>query len=211
MMIHQQLLRIQRALTFVFEYLFKERPKGLDFSLRRKSVGLTVAGNNGYARTSTAALKHVLKGIPVSGKNFLDIGSGKGAVVADACELGCERSVGIECETALHRIAQKNFRILAIADKCESRLIDAREFGDFANFEIFFLFNPFSAEIYRDVLNRLIKQWLGGKRQQIYIICYGGSDVTPILESGLFEIFNMGSCPYRGNQFIVFRSKDVLL
>ena len=96
-----------RAIKYLFAYIFIELPKGLDFSLRIKSHKSFYAGNHGYALTSKKALQNILVGIPLEGKSFLDIGSGKGGCICYALELGCERSEGVECEKILHDITQK--------------------------------------------------------------------------------------------------------
>ncbi len=77
MIFFRQALRIYRGFSYLFNYLIFELPRGLDISLRNKG-GVTLPGNHGYALTSKAALKNMLKDFDLNNKNFLDIGSGKG-------------------------------------------------------------------------------------------------------------------------------------
>lgn len=72
------ILRIRRGLSYLLYYVFYEYPRGLDFSIRNKSADIFLHGNHGYALTSNKALKNMLANIPLTGKLFLDIGSGKG-------------------------------------------------------------------------------------------------------------------------------------
>lgn len=73
-----EILRIYRGITYFLSYLILELLHGLNISPRRKSAGITLPGNHGYALTSRTALKNMLSGIELKNKSFLDIGSGKG-------------------------------------------------------------------------------------------------------------------------------------
>ena len=106
---------------------FFEWPRGIDFSMRDKNSN-TELGLNGYARTSKSALRRIYDIIDIKNKNFLDIGSGKGAVVYNTFQLGAKLSVGIEFNEKLHKIALSNFNNLHCTDTCFSIHCDAREF-----------------------------------------------------------------------------------
>jgi 16S rRNA G966 N2-methylase RsmD len=177
----------------------------LDFSLRSKKV--TLPGSRGYALTSKKALKNMLKGISLEGKAFLDIGSGKGGVIYYAYQLGCKVAVGIEYEKALHDIAEKNIEKLGLKDYCKSINIDARDFDQYADFDIYFLFNPFDYDIYEEVINKIVAQnKAASNTKEKYLICYGDANIKAVLNSGYFELIREGVCPYRGNVFRVFKT-----
>ena len=99
--------RILRGINYFLNYFFVEAPRGLDFSMRDLS-GIENESYNGYAMTSKKALKNLLSFIENKQElSFLDIGSGKGAVVYFADSLGFKNSHGIEYNLRLHNIAKK--------------------------------------------------------------------------------------------------------
>ncbi len=182
-------------------------PKGLDFSLRCKSIGITHTGNHGYALTSKKALKNILLNIPYSGKTFLDIGSGKGGVICFAYELGCIKSEGLECENFLHNIAKKNIQILNYKSSVISTNIDARLFNRYSEYDIYFMFNPFDDNIYAQVIDAIVKQVLNApcKTREKYLICYGHANLDAVYSSGVFTLQKDGMCPYRGNSYKIYK------
>ena len=197
--------RILRGVRYSLRYLFLEYPRGLDFSMRNKSKGIDLPGNHGYALTSKSALKNLLSEIPYQGKSFLDIGSGKGGPVVYSHQLGCARSAGIEYERHLHEIAEKNIRILGLKDSCSSFCVDAREFSGYADYDIYFLFNPFDDDIYQDCIDAIVAQnrarpGLGPK----YLICYGGANLEAVTRHDVFTLIIEDICPYRLNSYRVF-------
>jgi 16S rRNA G966 N2-methylase RsmD len=201
------LLRTVRGLSYLFSYIFLEYPRGLDFSLRNKSSGISLLGNHGYALTSKKALKNMFTDIPLSGKSFIDIGSGKGGAVCYAYQLGCQRSAGIEYEEHLHNIAQKNIETLDLKPHCASYNIDARAFNSYENFDIYFMFNPFDDDIYEDVIDKIVSQNKSAANNKAkYLICYGGANIKAVVDIGYFELIKESECPYRGNLFRVFKT-----
>lgn len=205
------LLRYVRLLEYLSHYLFLEFPRGLDFSIRAKKRGITLEGNHGYALTSKKALKNILSKIPYRKLSFLDIGSGKGGVICYAYELGCERSEGIEYEEFLHKIAQKNIKILEYNEHVKSTKIDARDFERYAEFDIYFMFNPFDPDIYSEVVNSIFKQnkaILHLDREK-YLICYGDANLDAVNKTKYFELLTEQKCPYRGNLYRIYKSKFI--
>lgn len=188
------------------DYCFKERPKGLDFSLRVKKRGITLPGNHGYALTSKKALENILRHIPYKNLSLLDIGSGKGGVVCFALELGCRHAEGIEYEVFLHNIAVKNISLLGYGDRAVSHQMDARDFKRYADFDIYYLFNPFDPAIYAQVIDELVRQnkLAPVTNQPKYLVCYGDTNVDAINHSGFFTLLHEAPCPYRGNVFRIY-------
>ena len=201
-------LRLKRGLEYLISYIFFEYPRGLNFSLRSKSFGISLPGSHGYALTSKRALNNMLTYIPYSGKSLIDIGSGKGGVICWSQQLGCQRSAGIEYEKPLHDIAERNIEILGLASHCKSYNMDARVFPYYQNFDIYFMFNPFDDDLYADVVDEIVLQNIKSNSKQIrYLICYGKANIKAVDDSGYFELIVESRCPYRGNMFRVFKSR----
>jgi 16S rRNA G966 N2-methylase RsmD len=207
MAINRTLLRIYRGLSYLLTYLCFELPRGLNISLRSKSRGITLPGSHGYALTSSRALKNMLSEIALCDKSFLDIGSGKGGVIIYAHQLGCAMSAGVEYEKHLHDISLRNIARLRLSAACTSYNVDARCFERYADFDIFFMFNPFDDDIYEEVINAITLQIMRSDiSKPRYLICYGGANIEAVIKSGLFSLIREGECPYRGNLFRVFKS-----
>lgn len=192
-----------RAINYSIKSLILEKPKGLNFSSRDKYINKEI-GFNGYAMTSKRALRNMLSKLDVKAKKIVDIGSGKGAVVYNSFLLGAEYSVGIEFSPKLHKIAVKNFQILECSQFCSSINVDAREFLEWKEFDIFFLFNPFDDKVYSEVMIT-IKDQLKSDLKTRWIIAYGKSNENAILNIDNCKVFERGICPYRNTPFIIFR------
>jgi 16S rRNA G966 N2-methylase RsmD len=199
--------RYLRGTEYLLRYLFVERPMGLDFSIRDKTTGITLPGNRGYALTSKKALKNILKQIPHAGKALLDIGSGKGGVICYAYELGLKTCEGIEFEEHLHKIAERNIKKLGYSSQVKSTNVDARKYERYADFDIYFMFNPFNYDIYAEVLNSIIEQnkkspSRGGEK---FLICYGDANIDAVRAANSFSLIVENECPYRGNTYRIFK------
>lgn len=204
---HKAISRYRRGAEYLLRFAFFELPRGLDFSVRNKSSGITLPGNHGYALTSKRALKNMLKHISYANKSLIDIGSGKGGVICYAHELGVRTCVGVEYEEHLHRIAEKNITRLGYFPSVSSVNIDAREYKNYADFDIYFLFNPFDYDIYAKVLNCIVDQnssnTTGGSPK--FLICYGDANLEAVHAMGVFSLVTEEQCPYRGNFYRIFR------
>jgi hypothetical protein len=88
---------------------------------------------------------------------FVDYGSGKGRVLMLAAGYPFERIVGVEFAESLHEIALENIATLgADASRIEPMLMDATEFEPPHNPLVLYFFSPFSAQILRQVLTRVV-------------------------------------------------------
>ena len=102
-----------RGFNNLFNYYLRERPLGLDFSMRDLDE-IKDSQHNGYAMTSYKALSNIAKVVDFNGKRLIDIGSGKGNVLFESVKLGAKKAEGIEFYEKFHSIAKKNFEILNI-------------------------------------------------------------------------------------------------
>jgi 16S rRNA G966 N2-methylase RsmD len=151
----------------------------------------------------------MFSGIDVKTCRFLDIGSGKGGAIIYSHQLGCAYSAGVEYEKFLHDIAVKNIERLHLTKNCTSYNMDARNFKRYAEFDIFFMFNPFDDDIYEQVVNAIKSQILQDNTlKPRYLICYGGANIDAVNRCSIFSLVREGNCPHRGNLFRVFKNNN---
>lgn len=192
---------LYRGTIFLLSWLIFEKPRGLDFSLRSK-LNL-IDGYHGYAMTSRSALANIDQFAPIKGRNFLDIGSGKGAVVVNAIRIGAKSATGIEFNAKLHVIAEQNFRVLGLQNKARSINTDALQFVDYDKYDYFFLFNPFDSEIYSEVISHILNQTNSSKICRV-LVCYGDSNLEFLNSQSRLRLTHSGTCPFRLNQINIF-------
>ncbi len=157
--------------------------KGLDFSTQN-IYDLTRIGEHkehGTALVSTSKdfLSKLIYDLednidkPLNRGLFIDYGSGKGAAIIHAKELGFKRTIGIEFAQELHEIAQENIKKLKL-DNVNSFYADATTFLPPSDVSVIYLFNPFD-EV---VMEKLIKNILKEKKNfqnDVYLIYGNGS------------------------------------
>jgi len=194
--------RYVRGLTYLCQYLFFEKPKGLDFSLRDLSE-IKNQQQHGYAMTSDKAIENISSIVSFKDKRFLDIGSGKGRVPYKASQLGCRVADGVEFSEKFHRIAVNNYQILEVSDRCKSHNLAAENFKNYNDYDIYFLFNPFEDELYGKVIDEIMKQVeINGMR---HLICYGGANLGSVYKYENIQQIYKGLCPHRNNHIAVFK------
>lgn len=153
------LRRWKRYLQFGIQYYLFEKPRGLDFTMRdisllKKSRGVY----HGYSKTAERHLKEIFDSLIFTGnERLLDIGCGKGAVLRSALGYPFEKVAGIEIDENLVNIAIKNFQILESTDKVLCQQAEAVEFNGYGEYNVFFLFNPFSGSVMEKVVDKLMK------------------------------------------------------
>ena len=151
--------RLRRYLLFLGEYLFMERPRGLDFTMRDTRLYQQSAGKyHGYSKTDEKHLHEIFQTLHFSRcRNLLDVGCGKGVVLKEAAKFPFERIAGIELQEELVRTAGKNFRILGLEKRISCMQADALDFDGYGEFDVFFFFNPFSEEVFGRVIDRILE------------------------------------------------------
>ena len=200
----KEVKRILRAGEYLLRWLFLEYPRGLDFSLRVKFPSGNKDSMNGYARTSKSALENLIKNLSVEDKKVLDIGSGKGSVIADFYVLGFSESHGIEYNEMLHNIAQKNISVLRIDKFCKSYNLDARKFEYYARYDVYFLFNPFNENLYAEVM-AVLRNQIRGSNLTRYIIAYGNANHKAIKSIENCALKEAGICPHRKTNYSIYK------
>ena len=151
--------RFQRYLIFLGEYLFLERPRGLDFTMRDTGLYQKSAGKyHGYSKTDEGHLREIFTSLDFSRcRRLLDVGCGKGVVPKEAAKFPFEKIAGIELQEELVKIAEKNFRILGLEKRVFCMQADAVYFDGYGEYDVFFFFNPFSEEVFEKVIDRILE------------------------------------------------------
>ncbi len=149
--------RYWRILRRGVHWIFMERLRGLDFSMRDKSTLIATGGiMHSYRTTPPGHFQAVLEELDFGRKrSFLDIGCGKGLVLKLAREhSGFTKCTGLEYNRKTADICTRNMRRLRL-DDVTVWVGDAREFEDYESYDTFYLFNPFGPEVFRDVIKKI--------------------------------------------------------
>lgn len=163
-------VKLRRYVKFLCQYAV-EKIRGLDFTLPAASEEVKASRDyNGYTKTPEKHMERLLQSLDISYKDsrFLDIGCGKGAVLRVASRLPFQKVAGLELDEDLIRIARRNMQILGL-NQVECIHANALEFDRYGEFNVFFLFNPFSDDILSQVLDVMLKT-LEENPRDIYII-----------------------------------------
>ena len=202
--------RYLRWARYLMRYLFIEMPRGLDFTMRNKTAGISSEGSHGYALTPEKAFDQVMSNLNIEVvDNFIDIGSGKGGVPVYASKYNFGKIAGIEVEEFLHLKAVKNLKILGLTSRIDLYLEDALKFDKYQEFNIYYLFNPFSYDVYQQVVDRIIESLDNSLRlnKNVVLICYGDSDYEYIKQSNIFKLEYEGFDNIRESRIHIWKVK----
>lgn len=192
------MIRYKRYAVFTFNYLFKERIRGLDFTLRDRHL-LYNSDNKlyGYSITPGSHLKEVFETLFLDQaanpnevpqnyrRNFIDVGCGKGYVLWQASKYQFNKICGIDIDNNLIGIANKNMRKLKLTN-VEALHRDALKYDLYGEYDYFFFYNPFSIEIFKPVFDKIILS-LADNPRLITIIYYHPTCGNYIESTGVFE------------------------
>lgn len=164
-------VRAKRWIKFSINYV-KERIRGLDFSMVYVGeIQKNVDEFHGYSMTDEKDMKNMLKAIPVNPEevSFLDVGCGKGICMKCAVESGYKKVAGLDLDQHLLDIAKKNMQIL----KMDVELINANaiEFDRYADYDVFYFYNPFGRSIFEKVIEK-IKDSQNTRNRDIWVAYY---------------------------------------
>ncbi|MBT9492550.1 MAG: methyltransferase domain-containing protein, partial [Paucibacter sp.] len=127
-----------------------------------------------YFMTRARALRRAFaqSGAPLD-RRFVDVGSGKGKVVITAALFGFKRIIGIEFAPELVKLAQQNLAKIQsqipAGTEVEVVCADATNFSYGPDDCVFFLYNPFGAEVMRGFCQQLAKS-LADHPRRLWII-----------------------------------------
>ena len=164
-------VRAKRWARFLLNYL-NERLHGVDFSMvyvdpeKKKS-----AEYHGYSMTDAKDMKQILQAVPVnrSKSAFLDVGCGKGMCMKVAAELGYAKMDGLDMDEKLLEIARRNMRKLQLNVDCIHA--NAVEFDRYADYDVFYFYNPFGKQVFKEVIHKIKASQVQRKRD-IWAVYY---------------------------------------
>lgn len=179
----ENLNRLKRYVWFLIQYLLYEKPRGLDFTMRNTDLYDKSGGMfHGYSKTHEKHLHKIFESLSgEEGKGFLDIGCGKGVVLKEAAKYCFCKVDGIEIQPELVKTARRNFEILGLKDKVRCIQADAVQFDQYGDYDIFFLFNPFSKEVARKVADKIMES--RGKEKRTATIIYHNPVFLSVFEN----------------------------
>lgn len=185
-MMESRFKRYKRYIKYLFQWLLLEKIRGLDFTMRDKSLlNVTNGAMNGYSKTDEGHSKEIFDSLRVdSHMRLLDIGCGKGAFLREASKREFSEVAGIEYVSELAEIAKRNFRILNLSDRIKVYNGDATMFKHYDKYNVIYLFNPFCDEIMDKVMRRITKQ----QKDDIIIILHHPTCENIIVKYGGKEI-----------------------
>lgn len=164
-------LRAKRWAKFFVNYMW-ERLHGLDFSMVYVGkLQQEVAEFHGYSMTDAGDMKRMLQGVPVEvGKAaFLDVGCGKGMCMKCALEAGYQKVAGLDLDQHLLDIARSNMQKLQL--KADCIYANAVEFTGYADYDVFYFYNPFGKSIFEQVIEQ-IKASQNQRNRDIWVMYY---------------------------------------
>ena len=149
--------RYWRYVRYIFQWLFMEKLRGLDFTMRDKTLLYEGGGLHGYGKTDDAHARTLFESIKNDDtQHIIDIGCGKGVVLREACRKSFGRIAGLEYDDRLVEIATRNFQRLGLLNRVEIYQGDARDFEHYEEFNVFYFANPFDAEIFNTVMKKIV-------------------------------------------------------
>lgn len=164
-----------------------------------------------YRATSVGFLRFVFEKNPVTFEDFVfvDLGSGKGRVLIEAAAFPFKRIVGVEFSMRLHLVAKESVSRFEEKEKAKSRIeLQCKSVTEFelpTENVIFYLYNPFDAEILGQVVKKIEISLLKTHRKMLFIY------LNPrwfqlIEESNLFGLFDVGQ--YGPDDYRVYRTLE---
>ena len=133
-----------------------ERINGVDFSKVEQAPALNFDDYRliGYWSSANEYLDDVLRTLQIAiTDKVLDIGCGKGAALVKFKKMGFHCVDGLEYTEKLSEIARRNMGKLNL--NCQIFQSDARLFSNYHEYNYFYLYNPFTGDIMREVMEKI--------------------------------------------------------
>lgn len=156
--------------------------KSLDDAIVDKELKIQTTGRDAYHEdayhhayepTPYGVLQRLVESGYISKENtVIDYGCGKGRVdFYLALKLGC-RSIGIEYDEEIYAASLKNLSTYTGKNKPEFICIAAEHYELEAAADCFYFFNPFSVEILKSVLGRIVESYYDNPRKMRLFFYY---------------------------------------
>lgn len=115
------------------------------------------------------------------GNMLLDYGCGKGRVdFFLSWQLRC-RTIGVEYDEQIYDKAVENQKTAVSAGRTTFKLTDAEHFAVPESVDRIYFFNPFSLELLRKVLGRILESWYGAPRKILFFFYYPSDEYISYL------------------------------
>ena len=140
----------------------------------------------GYEPTPRAAFARIVKslGLDYSRYTFVDMGSGKGAVLLYAAGFPFKQIIGVEFSPALHAIAERNIESYRGTRVCaiKNLRMNATDFEPPAGPTVFFFFNPFKGRTLETVCNKIERAVVSAPDRDVLVIYYHTESRHPVFD-----------------------------
>lgn len=162
----------KNARTYLKDYFF-DWIHGVDFCQRvsREEMDRVISDSTYYSYSDKRAIKELFNTFSIKqNDNFIDIGCGKGLIIYALSTLPFSKIDGVEYSPQLAEIARQNIQKLGI-NKASIYNTDASQFENYANYNYYYMYNPFGEITMRSVISKIENSLIHNKRI-IYVI-YG--------------------------------------
>lgn len=161
-----------------------ERLHGLDFTMPDRMEKRGRGDGTMYYASPEGIVRQLFERVDVSRfGRLLDVGCGKGYVLRAAAEYGFSAVGGVEYDEKLCRICRRNLRRLGL-DGVSVACADAGGWDGYGDYDVFYFFNPFQADVMARVVARIREQCRG---REILLIYYRPRYTEAIEAGGLFR------------------------
>ena len=202
------------TIKIAYEYLFYDLLNNIN-TRKSSSLGdLTIVGDNkdkgkGYETSKSKTIISALEYLKTYDSSvfegyLIDYGSGAGRVLLIAAKYGFERVIGIEFSKELvvqckNNIVRKKYTNITVYN------MDAVNYVVPPMAKVFYFFNPFNDEIFKNVFNKIMES-INNYPRNAYVI-YVNPVHKNILINGNCSIINVIKTPYglRGHNAEIYK------
>ena len=162
-----------------------ERMRGLDFSLPDHMYDRGRNDAAMYAASSVKALQELFSCIDTGTfDKILDIGCGKGFVLWQARVYGFSKVGGVEYDQKLYDTCLRNMERLGLQNQVDVHYGNACDFDGYGDYNVFYFFNPFVAEVMEKVMRAILGACSG---KEIMLVYYRPRYCQIVERAGCFE------------------------
>jgi predicted RNA methylase len=207
---------VMKTLGVCLAMLDDQYPKIFDHTYRVRTSGFISLSSTSFdpakLRQATSygpvngwAFRRILKDLSLSNTlHFVDLGAGLGRPCILAAEHGFEKVTGVELAPELCVIARENITSCRLPELCKSHIHiiegDILNYCDHTEDDVFFLYRPFSPELFRRACGKLAER-AADQKKRILIIHSQRLSVEPSLEVQMLSESQAFRKVYERNMF----------